>query len=779
MIENNSNKDLERESKQAPKNQNQIINKSLKLETVNEGDNEDDVLVRGADKTVKFVPRSEFGGDSQDLQTVLTNGNKSDLGFVLESTPESDSLPKIITKTGGFPENNNESIIEPSAISVKFKGNGNVNNEQTTIYQNGVNLSYWVPEWESWQSVATLGTAVDLNNKKYSALILGKEGGAGAQLMQNPLETNSDTYYFPLSDIETEPKTLVTSVNGAKADANGNIEISNETSIPTFDQVLGTGFTATDKATHWRYSTEGGAGQIGVSAIGPMLIQTQDQTHAPELLATSSISPHEISIIDGMNNDFSNILRVNNLSFKNRAGADGTGHANTFSFNHAQDNSLTESVDTKVTLPQNNGEYFLPLTINGISADKTGNITVPSNSDCIPLSGTVSGNPLTGDIFMDTSTGGGAPLGLVAEKIYSETTRLKCGYNIQKDSQYMDIFWEENLLNGYSKYSFNFRKGTLALTGFKPEEGHRGIEGSVDYSPNYTDYTYVQKKWVLDQISAGNKNTGLEDTLKNNGEAFLEDGTCQTDIIFTAENDTSTVVLSGAKGSDVTTLSIDNGIFSLRNKQAGFGHNTLKFDTAHSSSNVNILIPSKNSAGDYKLATEDQINLQQIVENGTKYTDQYGNKIEFLEGFAGYNSTLSFYPTTVMISGIKNGKSFGASLNSDYVGASYDDKQIRLIPSEAAIYIQASYSASAKIRTNALTADRNYQLPDKNGTIALTSDIATSNPNTVPLSLSYLNTSYPSAGIGFRVHCTGISGGGLIYEKSDNGWVQYSVTKVN
>jgi len=656
MTKNNSNKTLEKESKQVAKPKNQIINKPLKLETVNEGSNEDDVLVRGTDKTIKFVSRSEFEtpGDSKDLQTILTNGNKSDLGFELESTPESDSPPKIIIKTGGFPEYNNEAIIEPSAISVKFKGAGNVNNEETTIYQNGINLSHWVSEWESWQSIASLVTTIDSDNKKYSVLILGKDGGAGAQLMQNPLEVNSDTYYFPLSDLDIEPRTLVTSVNGAKADANGNVEISTGGSTPTFDQILGAGFTATDKATVWRYSPEGGAGQIGASAIGPMLIQTQDQTHAPDLVATSSISPHEISIIDGMNNDFSNILRVNSLSFRNRAGADGTGHANTFSFNHAQDNSLTESFDTKVTLPQNNGDHFLPLTVNGIGADKTGNISV-----------------------------------------------------------------------------------------------------------------------------SGIGSQGLEDILKNNGEAFLEDGTCETDILLYAKNDTSKVVLSGAKGSDVTTFSIDNGVFSLRNKQTGFGYNTLKFDTAHSSSNVNILIPSKNSAGDYKLATEDQINLQKIVENGTKYTDQYGNKIEFREGFAGYNSTLSFYPTGVIISGIKNGKQFGASLSNDYVGASYEDKQIQLIPSEAAIYIQASYSASAKIRTNTLTADRNYQLPDKNGTIALTSDIATNNPNTVPLSLSYLNTSYPNAGIGFRVHCTGISGGGLIYEKAESGWVQYSVTKVN
>lgn len=640
MIENNNNKDLVKESKETQDIAKQIVSKSLKLETVNEGNNEDDVLVLSADKTVKFIPRSEFGGDTgnQNLDQTLTNGNRS-------------SAPIFI----GVENNQEVSISDYSitAISREYQAVADVSS-----FGLGVNRQI-DDNNKTDSSFSADHLYFNLNDGSQRQVALGYHNGLFLKMGGMPFALTSEG--------NTEALTLKTpnygglevlpiSVNGNFADATGNIEISTGGSTPTFDQILGAGFTATDKATVWRYSTEGGAGQIGVSAIGPMLIQTQDQTNAPELVATSSISPHEISIVDGMNNDFSNSLRVNSLSFRNRAGADGTGHANTFSFNHAQDNSLTESFDTKVTLPQNNGEHFLPLTVNGIRADKTGNIAV-------------------------SSTG----------------------------------------------------------------------------------------------------SQGLEDILKNNGEAFLEDGTCETDILLYAKNDTSTVVLSGAKGSDVTTFSIDNGVFSLRNKQTGFGYNTLKFDTAQNSSanNVNLLIPSKNSAGDYKLATEDQINLQKIVENGTKYTDQYGNKIEFREGFAGYNSTLSFYPTGVIISGIKNGKQFGASLSNDYVGASYEDKQIQLIPSEAAIYIQASYSASAKIRTNTLTADRNYQLPDKNGTIALTSDIATNNPNTVPLSLSYLNTSYPNAGIGFRVHCTGISGGGLIYEKAESGWVQYSVTKVN
>jgi|GEM_PF-5529302 len=76
MIENNNNKDLVKESKQNQDIAKQIVSKPLKLETVNEGSNEDDVLVRGDDKTVKFVPRNAFQtGGSQNLQQTLDNGS--------------------------------------------------------------------------------------------------------------------------------------------------------------------------------------------------------------------------------------------------------------------------------------------------------------------------------------------------------------------------------------------------------------------------------------------------------------------------------------------------------------------------------------------------------------------------------------------------------------------------------------------------------------------------------------------------------------------------------
>lgn len=73
-----------------------LIQKPLRLETVNKGEKSDSILVRGTDKIVKFVPRNEFVGSS-NLKTV--NGisllGSGDVPF----TPVSDSIAGIVNNT--------------------------------------------------------------------------------------------------------------------------------------------------------------------------------------------------------------------------------------------------------------------------------------------------------------------------------------------------------------------------------------------------------------------------------------------------------------------------------------------------------------------------------------------------------------------------------------------------------------------------------------------------------------------------------------------------------
>lgn len=52
------------------------------------------------------------------------------------------------------------------------------------------------------------------------------------------------------------------------------------------------------------------------------------------------------------------------------------------------------------------------------------------------------------------------------------------------------------------------------------------------------------------------------------------------------------------------------------------------------------------------------------------------------------------------------------------------------------------------------------------------------NGSTTALSAADLNTAYPTANTGFKVQCKSILAGGLIYEKSGTGWIQYAIVTV-
>lgn len=48
------------------------------------------------------------------------------------------------------------------------------------------------------------------------------------------------------------------------------------------------------------------------------------------------------------------------------------------------------------------------------------------------------------------------------------------------------------------------------------------------------------------------------------------------------------------------------------------------------------------------------------------------------------------------------------------------------------------------------------------------------NSTSVVLTSSYLNSNYPSAITGFKVYCTNITAGKMVYEKTPSGWIGYS-----
>ena len=164
------------------------IAKALQLQTVNESTSKSDsVLVRGADKIVKFVPRSEFGGGggAQDLASVLANG------FSV------DNLPIFINRTDGAFQTGFR-LINP--LQYTELGDGRfriVKNDlsQDTNYGNGI-ISYAF-------------------------------NGDGSSIALQIPAVNIGTKYFPVS------------INGQYANSDGDITVS--ASVPTLQQVLDTG----------------------------------------------------------------------------------------------------------------------------------------------------------------------------------------------------------------------------------------------------------------------------------------------------------------------------------------------------------------------------------------------------------------------------------------------------------------------------------------------------------------------------------------------------------
>jgi hypothetical protein len=81
------------------------INKALKLNTINKGETVDNVLVHDVNNEIKSVPRSEFGGSSQNFQDVVTKSTVDMGGTAVASVEDPIDASKrgalIVGKTDG------------------------------------------------------------------------------------------------------------------------------------------------------------------------------------------------------------------------------------------------------------------------------------------------------------------------------------------------------------------------------------------------------------------------------------------------------------------------------------------------------------------------------------------------------------------------------------------------------------------------------------------------------------------------------------------------------
>ena len=126
-------------------------------------------------------------------------------------------------------------------------------------------------------------------------------------------------------------------------------------------------------------------------------------------------------------------------------------------------------------------------SVTGDSVDNTDTLNPIINA--IPLSGTTVGNPVTGDIEIQS--------GYADTKIYKnhEDEDWK-GRLVFSDSAFQLV--SENFDNTLAT-SLNIYKDKLQISSSNPIS--RGLEGVQDFTPNITDLDYVQKKYVDTKVS--------------------------------------------------------------------------------------------------------------------------------------------------------------------------------------------------------------------------------------------------------------------------------------
>jgi hypothetical protein len=159
-----------------------LIQKPLRLETVNEGTKSDSVLVRGTDKIVKFVPRSEFSsnGETPNITQVLKTGNEDHTGQgIYLYSPEDDKEVSYLNYGGA---------------GAFGSGSGTAISKEGIIFRNEIGTSSWSPNVLLKGSITTninrYSTYLfpDKPNGTYTLATLDDISGGNSQNLQQTLE---------------------------------------------------------------------------------------------------------------------------------------------------------------------------------------------------------------------------------------------------------------------------------------------------------------------------------------------------------------------------------------------------------------------------------------------------------------------------------------------------------------------------------------------------------------------------------------------------------------
>ena len=160
-----------------------------------------------------------------------------------------------------------------------------------------------------------------------------------------------------------------------------------------------------------------------------------------------------------------------------------------------------------------------------------------------------------------------------------------------------------------------------------------------------------------------------------------------------------------------------------------------------------------------------------------------GSSVNALGDAAGQGNTGSSVNVLGDAAGINNiGSSVNALGNSAGINNTFDHVNLFGNSAQADASSQTVFSNNsfvmARISYINLTQSRKYELPNADGTFSLVENSVqqgVNNNTTLALTSVQLTSLYPTATTGFKLYCTGIVAGKMIYEKTPTGWVGYTV----
>lgn len=195
------------------------INKALKLNTLQEGEPTDNVLVHGEDNEVRSIPRSEFGAGKPDTlqevvtQSTITNGSNYAKAELVDSTL-SNSSGLLLTAFNST----NEALLGTTTGTYNTK-NGTVNGE---IYLSKLNKSTGAETRLEFANPIAQGTAVwSLPAKEKGTYVLAAISDLEAKANITPLTSGRIPFTTSSNTLSDSSKLLWNNVS-SKLEINGN-----------------------------------------------------------------------------------------------------------------------------------------------------------------------------------------------------------------------------------------------------------------------------------------------------------------------------------------------------------------------------------------------------------------------------------------------------------------------------------------------------------------------------------------------------------------------------